>query len=234
MGPCDSTAGVARFELNFVIMEKLEKAVMCFGDSNTWGCDPAGGPRLARSVRWPGILQAELGEGYHVVEEGLGGRTTVWEDPLEGPKNGLEHLVPLLYSHAPLDLLVIMLGTNDLKNRFSVSAMDVSWGVGRLVEAARNNARAFVNESPEILVICPPPFASMEGVDLKDIFVGGEEKSYQLAAEYERRGKEKNFRVINAGEIIKSSALDGIHLEPSEHSKLGKAVAQEVRGILES
>ncbi len=210
----------------------IEKAILCFGDSNTWGCDPAGGPRFDRKTRWPGVLQAELGESFHIIEEGLGGRTTVWDDPLEGPKNGLEQLVPLLHSHRPLDLLVIMLGTNDLKNRFSVSAMDVSSGIERLVETARHYSDAFVGGKPEILVVCPPPFASLEGIPFKEMFVGGEEKSHQLADAYIKRGREKGFRVFDAGQVIESSPLDGIHLEASEHAKLGQAVANEVRGIL--
>ncbi len=102
--------------------------VLCYGDSNTWGADPAGGGRFSRDERWPGVLQKSLGDEYHIIEEGLGGRTTVWEDPIEGHKNGKEYLIPCLATHAPLDLVIIMLGTNDLKKRFSVSAQDVAFG----------------------------------------------------------------------------------------------------------
>lgn len=206
-----------------------EKSILCFGDSNTWGCDPAGGPRFDRATRWPCILQHELGEGYHVIEEGLGGRTTVFSDPLEGPRNGLEHLVPILHSHKPLDLLIIMLGTNDLKNRFGASAMDVSWGMRRLIQTARAQADAFVNGIPNILVICPPPFADMSQVGLKEIFIGGEEKSHQLAAEYKKICAETDVPFLNAGDIIQSSPTDGIHLDATEHAKLGKAVAELVQ-----
>ncbi|MCH6259046.1 SGNH/GDSL hydrolase family protein [Puniceicoccaceae bacterium K14] len=214
------------------VMKNAEKSVMCFGDSNTWGCDPAGGARFDRSTRWPGVLQAELGEKCHVVEEGLGGRTTVWDDPIEGFKNGLKQLPPLLKSHAPLDLLIIMLGTNDLKNRFGVSAMDVSWSVTRLVNEAKNNAKAFVNEDPKVLVVCPPPYADMSNVPLRKIFVGAEEKSHQLAAEFAREGEEQGYPVFNAGNVIESSPIDGIHLEATEHRKLGEALAVEVKRVL--
>lgn len=206
-----------------------EKNILCFGDSNTWGADPAGGPRFDRATRWPCILQRELGDGYHVIEEGLGGRTTVWDDPLEGPKNGLEHLVPILQSHKPLDQLIIMLGTNDLKNRFSVSAMDVSWGIRRLILAARTQADCFVNGEPNILIICPPPFADMSQLDFNQIFIGGEEKSHQLATHYQAICDEQQVPMLNAGDVIQSSPTDGIHLDVAEHAKLGKAVADLVR-----
>jgi len=205
---------------------ELEKNILCFGDSNTWGADPKGGPRFDRNTRWPCVLQNELGAGYHIIEEGLPGRTTAWEDPLEGYKNGLEQLTPILHSHKLIDQLIIMLGTNDLKNRFSVSAMDVSWAIRRLIKCARNNAEVFVNDTPNILVICPPPFADMSHLDFKHIFIGGEEKSHQLATEYQKICGEMSVSFLNAGDVIQSSKVDGIHLDPSEHIKLGKAVAK--------
>ena len=208
-----------------------EKTVMCFGDSNTWGADPSGGPRFDRSTRWPCLMQTALGETCHVVEEGLGGRTTVWDDPVEGDRCGLKHLVPLIQSHHPLDVLIIMLGTNDLKNRFSVSAMDVSWSIGRLVEAARGCPDPHSGNPPELLVICPPPFADMRLSPLHDIFVGGEEKSHQLASALRRFCDEKRVRMLNACDVVQSSPVDGIHLDAAEHRKLGTAVAAEVRDM---
>lgn len=209
-----------------------EKTILCFGDSNTWGCDPSGGSRFDRATRWPCILQNELGGDYHVIEEGLGGRTTVWDDPLEGSKNGNEHLNPLLNSHMPIDLLIIMLGTNDLKNRFSLSAMDVSWGVHQLIKQARSNAHTFSGGIVNILVICPPPFADMSKIGLKEIFIGGEEKSHQLATNFQLICDEQQVQMLDAGEIIQSSTIDGIHLDASEHIKLGAAVARIVRKLL--
>lgn len=209
-----------------------EKNILCFGDSNTWGADPACGPRFDRVTRWPCILQKELGEGFHVVEEGLCGRTTVWDDPIEGDKNGLKQLVPILKSHVPLDVLIIMLGTNDLKNRFSVSPLDVANSVNQLVETARNTFNCFDGTPPEILVICPPPFAPLAETPFKEMFIGGEEKSHRLATEFREVAADRGFRILNAGEVIQSSPIDGIHFEPAEHAKLGKAVAEEIRNIL--
>ncbi|MGJ8638530.1 MAG: SGNH/GDSL hydrolase family protein [Opitutaceae bacterium] len=211
-----------------------EKNILCFGDSNTWGADPAWGPRFDRQTRWPCILQGELGAGYHIVEEGLGGRTTVFDDPLEGDKSGLAQLTPILQSHKPLDLLVIKLGTNDLKSRFSASAMDISWGIRRLIQRARANADAFVNGTVNILVICPAPLADMSEMDFEPIFIGGEAKSHQLAKNYQKICDELNVPMLNAGDIIQSSPTDGIHLDASEHSKLGKAVAELVKNLVDS
>ena len=112
------------------------RSILCFGDSNTHGQIPGMGPldRYAREQRWPGILQAQLGAGWHVIEEGLSGRTTVHDDPIEGAhKNGRLYLRPCLQSHAPLDLVILMLGTNDLKVRFHMPPSEVAMGIGCLV-----------------------------------------------------------------------------------------------------
>ena len=111
-----------------------EKTVLCYGDSNTWGYDPATQKRYPRNVRWAGVLRRALGNGYLVIEEGLNGRTTVWDDPIEGYKNGKEYLVPCLETHKPIDLVIIMLGTNDLKARFHVPACDIAAGAGVAIE----------------------------------------------------------------------------------------------------
>lgn len=209
-----------------------QKNILCFGDSITWGFPPAGGPRYDRHVRWPGVLQQELGADYYVIEEGLCGRTTVWDDPVEGGKNGLEQLVPLIHSHMPLDLLIIMLGTNDLKNRFGVSALDVSWSIGRLVKAARDSSNPFFGSAPEVLVICPPPFADMSQSPFKDILIGGEEKSHRLAPVLREFCLQTETAFFNAGDVVQSSPKDGIHLEPGEHLKLGRALAAAVQGLI--
>ena len=209
-----------------------QKSILCFGDSNTWGFPPAGGPRYDRDVRWPGVLQQELGTDYTVVEEGLPGRTTVWDDPVEGGKNGLRQLVPLLHSHAPLDLLIIMLGTNDLKNRFSVSPLDISWSIGRLVKAARDSSNPFFGDAPDVLVVCPPPFADMSQSPFKDLLIGGEEKSHRLATVLKEFCLQNDTDFFNAGDVVQSSPKDGIHLEPEEHLKLGGALAVAVQRLI--
>lgn len=132
------------------------QTVLCYGDSNTWGYNPRTQARYSRSERWPGVLAAELGSGFHVVEEGLNGRTTVWDDPIEGYKNGKEYLIPCLESHKPLDLVIILLGTNDLKTRFSVTASDIASSAGVLVKMTLKSETGPALAAPQVLLIAPP------------------------------------------------------------------------------
>src|SRR5512143_1112361 len=110
------------------------QTILCFGDSNTWGYNPETAERYPPDVRWTGVLQQKLGAQYRVIEEGLNGRTTVWDDPVQPGRNGRIYLGPCLESHRPLDAVVLFLGLNDLKVRFSATAEDIAKGAGALVE----------------------------------------------------------------------------------------------------
>lgn len=206
------------------------KTVLCYGDSNTWGYNPATGNRLPRDKRWTGVLRQELGDGYEIIEEGLNGRTTVWDDPIEGYKNGKKQIIPCLETHKPLDLVVIMLGTNDLKMRFSVSAFDIAKSAGVLVGIAQQSGTGPDNGSPRVLLIAPPPVSRL--TDFAEMFEGAEAKSRKFSERYLSVAEEYGCDFLDAGEFIVSSNLDGIHFEPGEHRKLGSAVANAVRDIL--
>jgi lysophospholipase L1-like esterase len=207
------------------------KTVLCYGDSNTWGYDPATQTRYPREVRWPGVLRRELGEGYLVIEEGLNGRTTVWDDPIEGYKNGKSYLIPCLETHKPIDLVIILLGTNDLKVRFSVSAFDIANGAGVLVDVVQKSAAGPGDTAPQVLLLAPPPIARLSG--FAEMFDGARPKSRRFAAHYGRVAQEKGCAFLDTSQAIVSSNLDGIHLEAGEHEKLGAAVAEKVRTLLE-
>ena len=116
------------------------RTILCFGDSNTWGANPGAGARHPRHQRWPNVLAQQLGAAYEVIAEGQPGRTTVWPDPIEGVKCGKDYLIPCLQSHAPLDLVILLLGTNDLKHRFALTPTDIALGVQTLVEIIRTSA----------------------------------------------------------------------------------------------
>lgn len=204
--------------------------VLCFGDSNTWGYDPSTGTRYARGVRWTGVLQSSLGTGYHVIEEGLNGRTTVWEDPVEGDKVGKRHLLPCLLSQAPLDLVVIMLGTNDLKMRYSAPVTDVAAGVLILADIVLASASGRNDKAPALLLVAPPPFGKLSA--FASMFEGGTEKSRSLGRLYAEVARAHGCAFLDAGAVIRSSDLDGIHLDPAEHGTLGQTVAREVKKIL--
>ena len=142
------------------------KTILCFGDSNTWGCAPLGNSenhtRYGPDVRWGSVLRTTLGEGYWVIEEGLNGRTTIWADPVEGEyKSGKSYLTACLESHAPLDLVIILLGTNDLKHRFGLSAWDIAASAAVLVEMVQASSSGQNGGAPRVLLICPPPVGKL-------------------------------------------------------------------------
>jgi len=206
------------------------RTILCYGDSNTWGAIPGlDSDRYGRDVRWPGRLQAILGEDFWVVEEGLSGRTTVWDDPIEGGKNGKDYLIPCLESHTPLDLVVLLLGTNDLKKRFSLTAFDIAQGTGTLIRMIQASMTGTEFNSPQILLICPPPLGHFSFY--ADMFEGGQEKSKKLAAHYALVADEYGCSFLDAGQVIKSSDLDGIHFEADQHALLAQAVAEIILEI---
>lgn len=206
------------------------RRIVCYGDSNTWGFDPATRERFPADVRWTGVLARELGEDHLVIEEGLNGRTTILDDPWEPERNGKTYLRPCLESHRPLDLVTIMLGTNDLKHRHDVSASDIAQGAAVLVDIAQHHAvRADGTRAP-VLLICPPPVAKLTQLDR--MFEGAEAKSRELGRYFRIVAEWHNVPFLDAGEVIVSSDLDGIHFEAEEHGKLGVAVARHVRRLL--
>ena len=131
------------------------KTILCYGDSNTWGYDPVSADRHPYERRWTTVLQRVLGEDYLVIPEGLNGRTTVWDDPIELHKSGSTYLPPCLESHKPVDLVVIMLGTNDLKMRFGLPAVDIAAGAGVLVDLVGRSACGPGGAAPKVLVLVP-------------------------------------------------------------------------------
>ena len=216
------------------------KTILCYGDSNTFGYMPAedyrvgcetplAGLRYNSNQRWTGVMDLELGEGFKVIEEGLCGRTTVFDDPVEGKhKNGMAYLLPCLESHAPLDGIILMLGTNDLKKRFSASALDIALGISALIDIVEGSRSGPEGGKPEVLLMCPPP---VQGVsDLAFMFEGAEIKSKKLPVFYKKIAKAKKCYYLEVGKIIEASSTDGIHYNKESHIKLGKAVAEYIRG----
>lgn len=211
---------------------KQDKTILCFGDSNTWGYSPATQERYARNERWTGVLRETLGEEYIIIEEGLNGRTTVWDDPIEDYRNGKEYLPPCLKSHKPLDLVVIMLGTNDLKARFSVPACDIAAGAGVLVDIVAKSETGPSNGAPMVLLIAPPPITEVSG--FADMYEGGSAKSTSLSRHFQLVAEERGCALLDAAEVIASSNVDGIHLDLTEHRKLGITIANRVKQMIES
>jgi lysophospholipase L1-like esterase len=210
------------------------KSILCYGDSNTWGMVPMtsleSSTRHPPADRWPRVLQERLGSSFSVIDEGLNGRTTVFDDPIDGRhKNGRTYLLPCLESHAPLNLVIIMLGTNDLKSRFNVSPYDVAAGVGQLVKTISPEVRGQNGIKPEVLLVCP---AHIGPLDLfADAFAGAPEKSRQLHTHYRNTAELVGCHCLNAADHVRSSAVDGVHLEAPEQHALGLAIAERVQAL---
>lgn len=205
------------------------RRVLCYGDSNTFGTGPmarlSSDPILDKATRWPGVMAADLGEGWDVVVEGLPGRTTVHDDPIEGAyRNGLRPLQAILMSHRPIDLLIVMLGTNDQKHRFGLGPQDVALGVARLVREAM--AMGVVGKA---LVICPPVVE--ERGDLAAIFRGAEARMAGLPGEMARFALDEGAAFLDAGIHIGVDPIDGVHFSAKSHAMLGKVVAAKVREV---
>jgi lysophospholipase L1-like esterase len=213
----------------------MKKVILCFGDSNTWGYNPENGERFGPEIRWTGILQAELGTGYSIIEEGLNARTTVFSDPVEGTRidrNGRNHLAVLLESHHPIDLVIVMLGLNDLKRRFAASAFDIAQGAGELVQIIQCSQSGLQNQAPDVLLIAPAPVKTLNV--LAELFEGAIEKSRRLGQHYAWISQRKGCQFINAAEIVDYDPTDGIHLGVAGHATLGRHLANWVRSYFES
>jgi lysophospholipase L1-like esterase len=208
--------------------------LLTFGDSNTHGSLPippdGGRSRLGPDARWPCVAARALGEGWRLVEEGLPGRTAQFEDPVMGAHmDGRAGLRIALMSHAPIDVLTIMLGTNDVKARFCATPDAVAGGIAGLLDIALH-ADTLARTGPfKVLVIAPPPVE--EAGVLAAEFWGGAAKSRALAPILERLAEVRGVGFLDAGQVIRVSPVDGVHYGAAEHAALGAAVASAVRAL---
>lgn len=212
------------------------RRILCYGDSNTWGYIPASGTRYAPDVRWTGVAQRLLGSDYTLIEEGMNGRTTVYENPLSPGRNGMEYLLACLVSQKPLDMAVVMLGTNDLRWTDGYGAAD---GARRLVRQIRlyshleESSPIFVN-GPRILLVAP--ILAHESINERDVVerrYSFPQKSRDFARAYEAVAKELGVDFLDAALYAKPSAKDGLHMEPEDHRALGEAMARKIREMME-
>ena len=210
----------------------MKKRILCFGDSNTWGYNAMNeqeyGQRFPEDVRWTGRLQTILGEDWTIIEEGLNGRTTVFDDPLREGLNGLKYLVPCLNTHKPLDYMILMLGTNDCKVRFSAVPKNIADGMQRLVETAQR--MDVWREKPQILIVAPPPI----GEESDTSFIGRDmgpcsKKSEQLAKEYKLWADEDGFDFLDAAPLTKMNRYDFMHMDRESHARLADKFAEILR-----
>ncbi len=205
--------------------------ILCYGDSNTWGYRPDGGGRYDSSIRWPAVMQQLLGRKYNVAEEGYNGRTTRFTDFEKPGRNGRETL-PLILERNPLfDLVLIMLGTNDLKVAFKATVEDVVEGVAGLVAIIQSEQRERGGD-PKFLILSPPLVIDDATPHIKEEFYPSCERSAALGGALRGYFAGSGIEVLDTAAVIRSSPRDGIHLEPEQHSKLACVVSERVRAIL--
>jgi lysophospholipase L1-like esterase len=208
------------------------KSIMCFGDSNTWGFNPENGNRYRYEERWTSVLQKALGDNYLVIPEGFNGRTTALTDPIIKCRNGLKVLPSIIGSHYPIDLLVIMLGTNDTKTFFRQPVDAIGRGIESLVVAACGKGYGGENADPEILIVSPAPVTGGDrkraAFDIRQFAGDAMAKSRELALEYEERAKTMQCAFFDAAQVAAVSPIDGVHLTRESHKALGVALAKVI------
>ena len=203
--------------------------ILCFGDSNTFGTNPSGG-RWDLHERWPSVLQDELGTNYRVIEEGLGGRIAVREDEREGDKCGTRHMPVLLRSHRPLDLVIIMLGTNDMKHRFNMLPVDIAKGAALLGEIVKTYPYGEYYPVPQVLLVSP--ILIKPGISHSP-YTGFTENavtvSQQLGNYYRQEAEQHQWLFLDAATVASASDRDKLHMEKEDHRALAETLATMIR-----
>lgn len=213
------------------------KNILFYGDSNTWGYNPETGGRYPYDVRWTSVAEKHLGGDYHCVAAGLNGRTTVFDDPWKGCRNGKDAIDFELQSHKPLDLVVIMLGTNDLK---FVNASQSARGIEAITMMVKTANERFKTSSPvfpqgaKILLISPILIAELNENHYEyDLIPNGHEESMHFAPLYKAMADKCGAYFLDAAQYAEASSIDCEHMPPEAHASLGRAVAEKIKEILE-
>lgn len=215
-----------------------KKSILCYGDSLTWGWIPVaeGAPtyRYPLEQRWAGVMASHLGADFHIIEEGLSARTTSLDDPNDPRLNGSHYLPAALASHLPLDLVIVMLGTNDTKSFFHRTPFEIANGMAKLVGQIGGSAGGVGTPypAPKTLVVAPPPLTPMPHPFFQGMFGGAHEKTAELGEQYRNLADFMKVDFLNAGDFITTDGVDGIHFTAQNNADLGKAIANKVHDIL--
>jgi lysophospholipase L1-like esterase len=209
------------------------KNILCYGDSLTWGAVPNGN-RHAFEARWPTALGATLGnDKVRIIAEGLGGRHTIYDEfSLFADKNGARVLPTLLATHQPLDCVIIMLGTNDMKPHIAGTASAAASGISRLAEIVAQFPYWGDYRVPELVLVAPPHCVATDHAELGPMFAGAPQESKKLAAQYQRVASEFDAMFFDAASVAKASPIDGVHLDAQNTIAIGKGLAPVVGKLL--
>lgn len=211
----------------------MKKHILVYADSLSWGIIPGTRQRLPFDRRWPGVMENSLlsrNKQVRVIEDCLNGRRTVWEDPFKPGRNGAEGLAQRIEINAPLALVILMLGTNDFQSTHHFNAWHSAQGIATLINIVRSAPIEPGMPVAPILVVAPPPFGAPSGTSAK--FAGAVEKSVGLAAAYAQVCQEQECAFFDAGAVIATSVVDGVHLDAEQHGELGMALADKVETLL--
>ena len=215
-------------------MKEMKRRIVCLGDSNTWGYDAKTLERFPEGVRWTSLLAELLGDEFQVVEEGLSGRTSVVDDPLFEGLNAFTYIHPCLMSHAPLELVIIMLGTNDTKERFNLTSYNIAQGIARLSLKAKNTPAGIKGSFPKVLVIAPPPI----GKEYYDTSIGNamgkncDRKSEEMPVYLNELLKMQGIEFLDTKGFVFMNTIDYMHLDEEGHRLLSKLVFNKIKNIL--
>lgn len=210
------------------------KTVLAYGDSLTWGSCPETGGRHPVSHRWPDVLATALGDGVTVITNGLRGRTSAYDEYLaDCDRNGVRILPTIINTHAPVDLVIILLGANDMKPHICGTAIGALQGVRRLTQIAKNHMQGLSNgHRAKVLIVAPPPLVESDDPEFRAMFDGGIEESRKLADLYEKLAREMDVAFFDSGTVAEASTLDGVHLDAENTKKIGVALAPHVKKLL--
>jgi lysophospholipase L1-like esterase len=206
--------------------------ILCYGDSNTWGKKPTGLDRYDEDIRWPKKLQQLLGANYEIIEEGLRSRTISLDDPdsQKAGRNGLTLLQPLLESHNPIDVLILMLGTNDCKSIYNQSAEQIAHAWSTYVPIIETFAKNRAGEKPHVLLLSPP--IVLEAHMQKEYWTGAQQKSEQLGKLFQERAKQFGWNFLDLAQIVQPSSEDGVHLTAEAHAQIAEKISQTIQTSL--
>lgn len=205
------------------LREERPRRILCYGDSNTWGFIPGSGERYSGDVRWTGALQTLLGDAATVVEEGVNGRTSGWDDATEEGRNGRTTLGECLASHLPLDIVILALGTNDLKVQFQATPEQIRDSLLVLAERTRQQTGAAV------VLLSPPAIGRLDSY--KAQFEGAEVKRRRLANLLQSGGSRGDYTFVDSAVFVEPGE-DGVHLNAAAHRALGHALSEVIRNLL--
>lgn len=204
--------------------------ILCFGDSNTWGYISGSGERYPENIRWTGRLSVLLGEDYRILEEGLNGRTTGFDERARPWRNAERYLVPCLMSQSPLDLIILMLGTNDTKRRFHVSEWEISDSMENLLHITLD-CLYWNGSKAKVLLAAPTPMTEAALQD-PEMSMESVKTSRQIGGVYEALAQKLALPFLDSGTCELALQADGCHLNREGHARLAEIMAQKVREIL--